>query len=66
MPIVLGSADRALALSASLEERGFLVTAIRPPTVPRETARLRFTFTAVHDEEQVLQLAAAVAELLPQ
>ena len=58
--------DRALAVSAALEERGFLVTAIRPPTVPPDTARLRFTFTAMHDEQQVLQLAAAVGELLPE
>lgn len=65
VPLIIGAADQTLALSAALEQRGFLVTAIRPPTVPANTARLRFTFTAMHDEGQVEQLAAAVGELIP-
>ncbi|UAW97845.1 8-amino-7-oxononanoate synthase [Halopseudomonas nanhaiensis] len=64
-PIVVGSSARALALSAALRERGILVTAIRPPTVPRGTARLRVTLCAAHTEADVdrlletLQLAVA-------
>ena len=46
MPLVLGEAEAALAASRLLEDEGFLVIAIRPPTVPAGTARLRFTFTA--------------------
>lgn len=65
VPIVLGDAERALAASAELERQGFLVTAIRPPTVPLGTARLRFAFSAAHRMEDVLAAAAAVAPLLP-
>ena len=60
VPLVLGDAERALALSEELEAAGFLVAAIRPPTVPEGTARLRFTFSAGHSEEQVRALANAV------
>lgn len=60
VPLVLGSAERALEASAALAEQGFLVTAIRPPTVPPGTARLRFTFSAPHTEVQVDDLARAV------
>ena len=64
VPLVLGTAERALEASAALDAQGFLVTAIRPPTVPLGTARLRFTFCAEHTERDVLDLAAAVASLL--
>lgn len=63
VPVILGDADRALAASRALERDGFLVIAIRPPTVPAGTARLRFTFTAGHSEADVARLAAAVAKL---
>ena len=59
-PLVLGSAERALAFSQALERRGMLVTAIRPPTVPQGTARLRFTFSATHTENQLRQLLDAL------
>jgi 8-amino-7-oxononanoate synthase len=59
--LVVGTPSRALALSRSLEEQGFLVAAIRPPTVPEGTARLRFTFTAAHTPEQIGALTDAVA-----
>jgi 8-amino-7-oxononanoate synthase len=62
VPLVLGSEARALAASAALEAAGFLVTAIRPPTVPEGTARLRFAFSALHEEEDVLALARCVRE----
>jgi 8-amino-7-oxononanoate synthase len=63
VPLVLGSADRALQASEFLAESGYLVAAIRPPTVPEGTARLRFTFGAGHDEADVLQLATLVRSL---
>ena len=63
VPVVLGSAERALSVSRELEARGFLVTAIRPPTVPEGTARLRITFSAAHSEADVDRLAASLASL---
>jgi len=48
VPLVVGESERALALSQALETAGVLVVAIRPPTVPRRTARLRFSVTALH------------------
>jgi 8-amino-7-oxononanoate synthase len=64
LPLIIGDSASTLDLSDRLLERGFLVTAIRPPTVPPGTARLRFTFTAAHEPDQVLALAAAVKEVL--
>ncbi len=61
-PIVVGSSERALALSAALRQRGILVTAIRPPTVPKGTARLRVTLSAIHTEQQVDRLLEALAQ----
>jgi 8-amino-7-oxononanoate synthase len=61
--LVMGSAERALAASATLRTAGFLVAAIRPPTVPAGTSRLRVTFSAAHTAEQVAALAAAVRPL---
>jgi 8-amino-7-oxononanoate synthase len=60
VPVIIGEARAALAASKSLEEAGFLVTAIRPPTVPQGTARLRFTFTAAHEDADIDRLAAAL------
>lgn len=65
VPVLVGEADAALALSAALESRGFLVVAIRPPTVAPGTARLRVAFSAAHDEVQVDALAEALSELAP-
>ena len=64
VPIVLGDEKRALAASAALESEGFLVTAIRPPTVPAGTSRLRFTFSAAHEDGDVDRVADAVRPLL--
>ncbi len=52
-PLVVGDARRAVRLSERLRERGMLIGAIRPPTVPAGTSRLRITLTAAHSEEQV-------------
>jgi 8-amino-7-oxononanoate synthase len=59
--IVLGSAQRALHASERLRDAGYLVPAIRPPTVPSGTARLRFAFSAAHSENDIAELAAAVS-----
>ncbi|MDX2351372.1 8-amino-7-oxononanoate synthase [Stutzerimonas xanthomarina] len=61
-PILIGSSERALKLSAALRERGILVGAIRPPTVPAGSARLRVTFSASHSEAQVERLLDILAE----
>jgi 8-amino-7-oxononanoate synthase len=63
VPVIIGDAHAALAASAALETRGLLVVAIRPPTVPEGTARLRVAFSAQHDEGDVIRLADAVAAL---
>ncbi|WP_411818834.1 aminotransferase class I/II-fold pyridoxal phosphate-dependent enzyme [Hyphococcus sp. DH-69] len=60
VPIIIGAADDAMAFSARLEEDGFLVTAIRPPTVPEGTARLRIAFSARHREDDIARLAASI------
>lgn len=63
-PLLVGDSGRALALSEALQQRGYLVGAIRPPTVPAGTARLRITLSAAHSEEQVDGLLVALAEVL--
>ncbi|MBS0469562.1 MAG: aminotransferase class I/II-fold pyridoxal phosphate-dependent enzyme [Proteobacteria bacterium] len=62
VPIVLHEAAAALRAQAALEAEGFLVTAIRPPTVPEGTARLRFAFTAGHPDSEIVRLATIVRE----
>jgi 8-amino-7-oxononanoate synthase len=62
-PVIAGTAERALAWSRHLETAGILVGAIRPPTVPEGSARLRVTFSAVHEEADVDRLLDALAEL---
>ena len=60
-PLVVGEPQRALALSRALEDAGFLVPAIRPPTVPEGTSRLRVSLSAAHSGEDVRALVAALA-----
>jgi 8-amino-7-oxononanoate synthase len=57
VPVLLGEAETALKASRLLEDHGFLVVAIRPPTVPAGTARLRLTFTAQHPDDEIERLA---------
>ena len=64
--LLLGAAEAALFASRYLEEQGILVSAIRPPTVPNGTARLRISFSAMHSQAQVERLLAALATLAPQ
>ncbi len=59
-PLLIGSSEQALAASQKLEAQGILVTAIRPPTVPLNTARLRITFSAAHTPTDVERLLAAL------
>jgi len=63
-PVVLGSEGRALAAARALRDRGFFVRAIRPPTVPRGTSRLRVALTAGHDQAQVDAFLGALDEVL--
>ncbi len=62
-PVVIGSNEEALRIGAGLYGMGIWVPAIRPPTVPAGTARLRVTLSAAHTQEEVAQLCAAFNEL---
>ncbi|MEY4570120.1 MAG: hypothetical protein RLZZ398_1559 [Verrucomicrobiota bacterium] len=63
IPKVLGSNEAALAAAADLEQASFLVPAIRYPTVPRGTARLRISISAAHSDETILRLAAKIDQM---
>ena len=63
-PLLVGDAGRTVTLSEALQEKGILISAIRPPTVPAGTARLRITFSAAHSEAQVDRLLAALESVL--
>jgi 8-amino-7-oxononanoate synthase len=62
VPIVIGNAQDALDASRMLEDEGFLVVAIRPPTVPDGTARLRVAFSALHPDAEIDRLAGVVRQ----
>jgi 8-amino-7-oxononanoate synthase len=62
-PIIIGANDEALRVAAALHAKGLWVPAIRPPTVPQGTARLRVTLSAAHTHDQVAQLVASLNEL---
>ncbi|MCR6686205.1 8-amino-7-oxononanoate synthase [Pseudoxanthomonas sp.] len=61
-PVLCGDESVATAMSSSLEDAGFLVTAIRPPTVPEGRSRLRVTLSALHTPQQVQALLVAIAD----
>ena len=63
VPVVVGGEQEALAASAALLEEGLFVPAIRPPTVPPGTSRLRVTLSAAHTDQEVLQLMNALERL---
>lgn len=62
VPVIVGKAGAATALSRRLQERGLLVPAIRPPSVPAETSRLRISLTAGHTVEDVERLVTALSD----
>lgn len=63
-PLLLGSSEKAIRISQQLEQRGFLISAIRPPTVAKGQARLRITFSAEHEPEHIDRLLEALDVLL--
>jgi 8-amino-7-oxononanoate synthase len=65
IPVVLGSEQAALAASAALLEEGLWVPAIRPPTVPVGTSRLRVTLSAAHNDEDLSRLLHALTRVTP-
>jgi 8-amino-7-oxononanoate synthase len=65
-PILIGDNAHALAISQELENAGILITAIRPPTVPTNTARLRITLSAAHSALQIDQLLNTLNQILKQ
>ena len=60
VPLVLGDPARALSAAQALEDKGFLVVAMRPPTVPEGSSRLRITFSAAHADDDVARLITAM------
>lgn len=62
-PLLIGAAEHAVSYSKALWQLGFLITAIRPPTVPTGSARLRITFCASHTEQHVDRLLEALASV---
>jgi 8-amino-7-oxononanoate synthase len=66
VPFVCGAEDRAVAAAAALLEHGLVVPAIRPPTVPHGTSRLRVTLSAAHTDEHIDRLLAALADAFGQ
>ncbi len=61
---MIGDDEKAIRISQQLFDQGFLVTAIRPPTVPEGTSRLRITLSAKHTKKHIDQLIAALLPLL--
>ena len=62
VPLILGAEEKALAASKLLAEHGYLVIAIRPPTVPEGTSRLRFAFSALHTEKDILAMTDIIKD----
>ncbi|HEV2130683.1 MAG TPA: aminotransferase class I/II-fold pyridoxal phosphate-dependent enzyme, partial [Longimicrobiaceae bacterium] len=64
VPVRIGGAREAVQVGAGLAERGFWVGAVRPPTVPEGTSRLRITLSSAHTAEQIDALIDALVEIL--
>lgn len=65
VPVLLDTPSAAISTAAAMEDRGFFVAAIRPPSVPEGTSRVRITVTAEHDDEGVEGLVGALGEAVP-
>jgi 8-amino-7-oxononanoate synthase len=63
VPLMLGTEERALRVARALEAEGFLGIAIRPPTVPAGTSRIRFALSALHKMAEIDELADAIIRL---
>jgi 8-amino-7-oxononanoate synthase len=63
-PLIVGASEKALSASKKLFDAGFYVSAIRPPTVPKDTARLRITLSANHTQGQIEQLLMQVKDAI--
>ncbi|MBT3744919.1 MAG: aminotransferase class I/II-fold pyridoxal phosphate-dependent enzyme, partial [Candidatus Thioglobus sp.] len=63
-PLIIGESEKALKISQTLFNQGFYVSAIRPPTVPKNTARLRITLSADHTQSQIEQLLNKIKHAL--
>jgi 8-amino-7-oxononanoate synthase len=64
VPVMLGDPERTVSIGERLKQKGFLVAAIRPPSVPAGTSRLRVTFTAAHTQVDQQELLDALREVL--
>ena len=62
LPVLIGPADTTVEVAKRLLERGIYVAAIRPPTVPKDTSRLRVSLMATHTEEDIALAAGAIVE----
>ena len=65
VPVMIGESEATMQVGAALRAAGFLVGAVRPPTVPAGTARLRITVSAAHSSDQIDALLAVLASALP-
>lgn len=63
IPVTVGDSKKAMTMAAALRQKGFYITAVRPPTVPKGSARLRFSITRHHSEKVLRQAATALLEL---
>ena len=64
VPVIVGDERRAVAISQALETEGFIVSAIRYPTVAKGAARLRFAVSSAHAEESLMKAASAISAKL--
>ncbi|KAF0132604.1 MAG: 8-amino-7-oxononanoate synthase [Candidatus Saganbacteria bacterium] len=65
IPILIGDAKQTMEISNKLFDRGFFVSAIRPPTVPKGQSRLRITISAAHSEEEISKLLSVLRKIMP-
>ena len=61
--MIIGDNDTALRFSSALEEEGIAAVAIRPPTVPDGTARIRFSLSAAHTDKELIDAAARIRNI---